>query len=115
VHIESYKFGAMVIDGREEQRDLIVTPSEVKPGWWRNQSHELTISDLTEALMPEVRLLVVGNGAYGRMRAHPELENELQLRGVAMEVMPTSQAVDRVNELLATHVGKWAAAFHLTC
>jgi len=105
----------MVIDGREQHRDLILTPSEIRANWWRRQGHELTLSDLAGVLGPRVERLVVGTGAFGRMQPRPDLEETLRLRGVATEFLPTTQAVQRVNELLAAGADDWIAAFHLTC
>jgi hypothetical protein len=49
------------------------------------------------------------------MRPAAGLEQELAARGVAVEVLPTAAAVDRINELLGRGGAGWAAALHLTC
>jgi hypothetical protein len=57
--IESYEFGRVTIDGREETRDLIVLPDRVVRDWRRQDGHGLVLDDLRDVLdeLPE-RLLV---------------------------------------------------------
>ena|SRR5690348_3222988 len=43
--------------------------------------------------------LVVGTGAYGRMRPAPAALAALEKRGVAVELLPTAEAVRRYAEL----------------
>jgi hypothetical protein len=117
--IEGYGFGRVTIDGREETRDVIVLPERVVRGWWRKEGHGLVLEDLDDVLedlddvldeLPE--RLLVGTGAYGRMRPDPGVLEELRLRGVEVEVLPTPEAVERYGEL---DPRKTAAALHLTC
>lgn len=49
------------------------------------------------------------------MRSEPGLEQALRQRAVEMEVMPTAEAVRRINELLDLGDVDWTAALHLTC
>ena len=112
MRIDSYEFVRMVIDGREEKRDLILTSSTVRPNWWRRRGHELALDAVADALSANPQLVVVGAGAAGLMRPQLGLEDALRRRGVAMEAMPTADAVRRVNELFAAGAGDWVAAFH---
>jgi hypothetical protein len=73
------------------------------------------LEDLGALLNRHPERLVVGTGAYGCMRPAAGLEQELAARGVAVEVLPTAAAVDRVNDLLGQGAAGWAAALHLTC
>src|ERR671931_509450 len=82
--IERYRFGHVVVDGEEQTRDVVVLPER----------------------------LVVGTGAYGRMRPEPETLAELRQRGVEVEALPTDEAVRRYGEL---DPRRTAAALHLTC
>jgi hypothetical protein len=56
--------------------------------------------------------LIVGTGAYGRMKPDRDSLRRLEERGVEVEAMPTGDAVKRYNEL---EQGRVAAALHLTC
>jgi hypothetical protein len=106
--IDGYGFGRVTIDGCEETRDLIVLPVRVVRGWWRREGHRLVLEDLDE--LPE--RLLVGTGAYGRLRPDPEALEELRRLGVEVEALPTGEAVRRYGELDARRT---AAALHLTC
>jgi hypothetical protein len=110
--IDHYQFGRIVIDGRQETRDLIILPDRVVRNWWRQDGHALVVDDLGEVLDELPTHLVVGTGAAGRMRLDPDTIHRLQDRGVTVEALPTSQAVRRFAELDPANT---AAALHLTC
>jgi hypothetical protein len=110
--IDQYEFGRIVVDGRAETRDLIILPGRVVRDWWRRDGHALVIDDLREVLDELPARLVVGTGADGRMRPHPDAIRELQDRGVTVESLPTAEAVRRFGEL---DPASTAAALHLTC
>jgi hypothetical protein len=110
--IEGYRFGHVVVDGEEQTRDVIVLPDRVVTDWWRAGGHRLVVSDLDEVLDELPRHLLVGTGAYGRMRPEPETLEQLRERGIEVEALPTAEAVRRYGELDPRHT---AAALHLTC
>ena len=70
------------------------------------------VDDLREVLDELPSQLVVGTGANGRMRPDPDTIRQLRERGVAVETLPTGQAVRRFGELVPAGT---AAALHLTC
>ena len=110
--IDRYEFGRIVVDGREETRDLIVLPGRVLRNSWRQDRQGLVLDDLAEVLEELPAHLVVGTGADGRLRPDPDAIRQLQDRGVTVEVLPTGQAVRRFGELNPACA---AAALHLTC
>jgi hypothetical protein len=110
--IDHYEFGRIVIDGREDSRDLIVLPNRVVRNWWRRDGHALVLGDLVEVLDELPAHLVVGTGADGRMRPDSDTVQQLEERGVTVEALPTGQAVRRFGEL---DPARAAAALHLTC
>jgi hypothetical protein len=110
--LEGYSFGRVVVDGREETKDVIVLPERVVRNWWRRDGHSLVLEDL-EAVLDELpALLLVGTGAYGRMRPDPGTIEKLRERGVEVEALPTEEAVRRYQ---AANPTETAAALHLTC
>jgi hypothetical protein len=115
VHIDRYEFGTLVADGREIHTDVLLTPGGVHEHWWRREGHVLHLEDLGPLLDGHPDRLIVGTGAYGRMRPAAGLEQELAARGVIAEVLPTAAAVDRISELLRLGADGWAGALHLTC
>jgi len=110
--IEDYRFGHVVVDGKEQRRDVIVLPDRVVSDWWRAEGHRLALADLDEVIEELPERLVVGTGAYGQLRPEPEALHELRRRGVEVETLPTDKAVGRYSEL---DPRRTAAALHLTC
>jgi hypothetical protein len=110
--IDGYRFGHVVVDGEVQTRDVIVLPDRVLTEWWRADGHRLVLADLDDVIEELPECLVVGTGAYGRMRPDPEALNELRLRGVEVEALPTGEAVRRYGELDPRRA---AAALHLSC
>ncbi len=110
--MDGYGFGRVTIDGREETRDVIVLPERVVRSWWRREGHGLVLEDLADVLDELPERLLVGTGAYGRMRRDPGALEALRARGVDVEVLPTEEAVERYRQL---DPRKTAAALHLTC
>lgn len=110
--LEGYGFGRLIVDGSEETRDVIVLPGRVVRNWWRREGHALVLEDLDDVLDELPGRLIVGTGAYGRMRPDPETLEELRRRGVEVEVLQTGDAVSRYLELDPAIT---AAALHLTC
>jgi hypothetical protein len=110
--VSGYGFGHVVVDGEEFTRDVIVLPGRVVPNWWRTDGHALVWDDLADVADELPEHLVVGTGADGRMRPDPGTLDRLRARGVAVECLPTDQAVERFAELDPRTT---AVALHLTC
>jgi hypothetical protein len=110
--IDGYRFGRVLVDGEEQTKDVIVLPERVLTNWWRAEGHGLVLADLDEVLEELPAHLIVGTGAYGRLRPDPKTLDELRERGVEVEALPTEEAVRRYSELDASRT---AAALHLTC
>jgi hypothetical protein len=110
--IEGYSFGRVLVDGEEHTKDVIVLPHRVVGGWWRRDGHALVLEDLEEVVDELPERLIVGTGAYGRMRPDPEALEQLRAREIEVESLPTPDAVERFGEL---DPASTAAALHLTC
>ena len=110
--IESYSFGRVLVDGREETADVVVLPSRVLRNWRRRNGHSLVIEDLEEVLDELPERLLIGTGADGRMLPDPVTLELLRERGVEVETLRTDEAVRRYGEL---NPAATAAALHLTC
>ena len=110
--LEHYSFGRITVDGQEQTRDLIVLPGRMVTGWWRRDGHSLALEDLDEVADELPERLILGTGAYGRLRPDPAVLAELERRGTRVECLPTGEAVRRYAELDERHA---AAALHLTC
>lgn len=111
--IESYRFGQLVVDGKSYDRDVIILPDQVQGGWWRQEGHALHAADLDAVFDARPDLLVVGQGAYGRMRITEDARQSLDAAGIELISQPTEQACQSYNHLREQRVV--AAALHLTC
>lgn len=111
--IESYEFGAMVVDGQRYTADLIILPERIIPTWWRQEGHQLALPDLKDIVDQAFQVLVIGTGFFGLMKIALEVEREAQLRGWKLIAGNTKKAVRAFNETAAK--AKTVGAFHLTC
>jgi hypothetical protein len=111
--IESYEFGQIVIDGTSYQNDVIVLPEEVLPEWWRDKGHVLKPQDLGAVIEAKPEVLVVGQGAYGRMRVTRKTTQALDDAGIELIASATPDAIETYNDLRDEK--RTAAALHLTC
>jgi hypothetical protein len=107
-----YRFGHILVDGREETRDVIVLPGRVVRNWWRRDGHALVEEDLNDVIDELPERLIVGMGAASQMRLDDPLLDLLRRRGVKVECLATDRAVARFGEL---DPARTAAALHLTC
>jgi hypothetical protein len=114
--IESYEFGAMVINGKRYTSDIIILPERVIDGWWRKEGHRLHVEDLEQILKrePKPEVLVLGTGYYGLVMVSPEVENALKSQGIELVAQPTREACRIFNKLLNSK-RRVVGAFHLTC
>jgi len=113
MHIDSYDFGHMVIDGVSYRHDLLIWPGTIKTDWWRQESHLLRVSDLTEVLAAGPEVLVVGTGDTGNMQVDQDVVTLLKEEGIELVAVPTREASRIVNSLAGKR--RLAAALHLTC
>jgi hypothetical protein len=111
--IESYRFGRIVIEGQVHHKDVIILPDRVIGGWWRKEGHALHPEDLEAVFEAAPEVLVVGQGAYGRMRVTDETEQALQDAGIKLIALPSEEAAETYNRLRGERAV--AAALHLTC
>ena len=113
MHIDTYEYGLVQIDGQTFKSDVLIWPGRIKSDWWRKESHLLQLDDVVEALASAPQVLVVGQGDPGRLQVDPALAAHLRNKGVDLMVFPTKEAVQVINELSPRRLV--AAALHLTC
>ena len=112
--ITHYNFGLIEVDGLAYSSDVIITPDGVEDGWWRKEGHNLAIEDLDSVIAAKPDTLIVGSGYYGRMQVPGVTKSFLTGRGIRVEVVPTSDAVEMFNKLQQKYA-RVVAALHLTC
>jgi hypothetical protein len=114
MHIDSYQFGRIVIEGKSHNSDCIIIGDSVQSNWWREQGHSLSAEDLRAVFAAKPSVLVVGCGASGLMQVPGQTRQALQENDIRLEVLDTHKAVQRFNELSKAGENV-AAALHLTC
>ena len=114
MHIDSYQFGQIIIDGTAYSSDIIILGDSVQSDWWRRQGHSLSAEDLKTVIAAKPTVLVVGCGAPGLMKVPDETRQVLQEHDIQLEALDTHEAVQRFNELSQSGENV-AAALHLTC
>ena len=111
--IDGYRFGQMTVDGTTHTQDLILLPERVVENWRRGESHRLDTNDLQAVFDAGPEVLVVGTGAYGRVKIPAETRRALETAGIELQAARTGEAWRRYNGLRGQR--RTAAAFHLTC
>jgi hypothetical protein len=112
--ISNYSFGHIEVDGLAYSSDVVITPEGVQDGWWRKEGHNLAIEDLDRVIAAKPDTLIVGCGYYGRMQVPAITRSFLTGRGIRLEVVQTSEAVEVFNKLQQKYA-RVVAALHLTC
>ena len=112
--ISNYSFGHIEVDGLAYSSDVVITPEAVQDGWWRKEGHNLAIEDLDKIIAAKPDTLIIGSGCYGRMRVPAVTRSFLTGRGIRLEVVQTSEAVEVFNKLQQKYA-RVVAALHLTC
>lgn len=114
MHIDSYQFGKIVINGVSYSSDIIILGDSVQSNWWRKQGHSLSAEDIEPIITAKPSVLIVGCGASGLMDVPDQTRQVLQEHGIQLESLDTYKAVQRFNELSQSGENV-AAALHLTC
>ena len=114
MHIDSYKFGKIVIDGTAYNSDCLILGNSVQANWRRKQGHLLTAEDLQSVIAAQPSILVVGCGASGLMKVSQDIGQVLREHGIELFTANTNKAVARFNEL-AKKGENVDGAMHLTC
>ena len=114
MHIDSYKFGQIVVDGVSYSSDIIILGGSVQPNWWRREGHLLSVEDLESVIKERPSVLVIGCGASGLMKVPAQTRQVLQEQNIDVKALNTGEAVGVFNELAENDIDV-AAALHLTC
>lgn len=117
MEFEYPSFGVIVIDGERFDHDVVVVDGHVDardkgPSKPLKTVHGHTPLSADEAIPWSKPVLVVGTGHSGRLPVVPEIEAEAKRRGVDLVVLPTSDAVELLNQ---SDTGDINAILHVTC
>ena len=117
MHIDSYEFGRITIDGVVYEHDLVIEGDEVRKrrkGPSKKRRDEFGHTPLTadEQIPWRARRLWVGTGAYGSLPVASDLREEARRRGVELVVKTTPELVLLLNEGLPAETN---VILHITC
>jgi hypothetical protein len=114
MHIDSYRFGEMLVNGRSFTSDLIIFNDRIEDQWWRENGHEVGLTDLQDVINAKPDVLIVGRGKLGAMKIPETTIDAVETAGIQLVDARTEEAVVVFNEIAST--GKAVVgAFHLTC
>jgi hypothetical protein len=115
MHIDSYSFGRIRVDGIDYAEDVILLRGEVRSPWWRSAGgHVFAPTDLEEVVAAAPEIVVLGTGYFGRVKVPDKTLKVFAEAGSEVIVEKTSRAVETFNQLAAEDRDV-AAALHLTC
>ena len=115
MHIDSYSFGSIQIDGKDYSMDVILLGGDVNSPWWREAGgHVYAVEDFEESAGAAPEVVVLGTGYFGRVKVLDETIEALAEAGSEVVVERTGGAVECFNRF-AEEGRDVAAALHLTC
>jgi hypothetical protein len=114
MRLTQYRFGSVAVDETKYNRDVIITPNQVFHPWIRRQGHSLYPEDLECLMQRPPETLVIGTGAFGRLKVPAATRDWLESKGITLIELPTAQAVEECNKRL-TQRQYVACGLHLTC
>ncbi len=115
MHIDSYSFGSIRIDGVDYSDDVILLGGDVRSPWWREAGgHIYAPKDLEELMAAAPEIVVLGTGYFGRVKVLDETLTAFADVGSEVVVERTGGAVETFNRL-AAEGRDVTAALHLTC
>lgn len=112
VNITDYHFGRVRIDGKVYHHDVLVCGDEILSPWVRQEGHSLHPDDLDWLMPRKPQALIVGTGAFGRLRVPDATQEWLKSQGIELIALPTKEAISEYNRRASAHV---ACGLHLTC
>ena len=99
MHIDSYQFGKIVINGKVYDKDCLIVGDCVHANWWRKQGHVLDPEDLQPVIETRPAILIVGCGSLGLMKVSEDTRRVLKQENIEFFVLETDKAVEKFNEL----------------
>ncbi len=114
MHIQSYRFGHIEIDGEVYRDDVKLVGNKVIPGWRRSSGHLVQMHDVKDLLKADAEVCIFGTGAYGSMKVSEAVMSSIKGLGMKVLLARTESACNSYNQL--TEEGRRIiAGFHLTC
>lgn len=112
MHIDSYHFGKIKVDGKEHSNDVIIYPGGILSNWFRSEGHLLSIDDIKNFLVNKISTLIVGTGAFGMLKISPKVSEFCRKQNIELISQKTAKAALTYNQ---SSKESTVAALHLTC
>jgi hypothetical protein len=114
LHVESFRFGSIVIDGKEYTKDIVIDGRAIKK---RKKKGSKTYRDrfghtplsVDENIPWDCKRLVIGRGVSKALPVMEEVSREAASRGVELLLLSTDEALGYINKKDTNLV------LHLTC
>lgn len=115
--ISKFDWGLVEVAGQSRYKDAKLYPGGSR-GWDWNETgtrHEPGIqpADVEELIERGAAVIVLSKGVHRRLQVCPETEQLLREHGIPYYILPSREAVEKYNELQATHPA--GALIHSTC
>jgi len=116
MRFDHYSFGSLTIDGQTYDHDVIVDAGAIRK---RKKGPSKALKDrfghtplsVNEDIPWSAGRLVIGTGANGSLPVMDEIEREAARRKVDLVVLPTTKAIDFLND----STDDTNAILHVTC
>lgn len=117
MHVDSYEFGRVTIDGVSYDHDVVIEHGAVRkrrkgPSKPRRAEFGHTPLTAAEQIPWRARRLWIGTGAYGQLPITSDLREEARRRRVDLLEKPTPVLVRLMNQGLPAHTH---VILHVTC
>jgi hypothetical protein len=116
--VDSFSFGSIVIEGKKYRRDILILPDgtvkQRKGSFWMFGSHNIKKGEIEEFSQAGAEVAVVGTGTSSKAMVAGEAESFAREAKLELAVLPSPDAVQKLNELLDQRQ-KVAALIHITC
>ena len=112
-HVDEVSLGAITVDGKKYDRDVIIYPDSVDNSWWRREGHSLFPADLRQVAAAQPDVIVVGCGQTGVLKVPQETRDWVTAQGIEFIDLPTKDACEEYNRL--KDVRRVVGCMHLTC
>ena len=108
-HIDEYRFGYFIVDGKEYDYDIRIINNIVDK--WQN--HSLSLEDVKPVIAAKPTTIIIGTGSSGVVQVSDEIKNAITQAGIKLIVEKSREACRIFNELNKKE--KVAAVLHSTC
>jgi len=115
---DSIEWGTITVDGKEYDYDVVVTlKGELKPRTKERDkfgSHSFNKDELEKLYKEGAKIIVIGTGTSDLASLSTEAEGFAKQKGIKLITLPSSEAIERYNEL-ADEGKSVGAIIHITC